>query len=466
MIGIAAGAFRSTFGPGIRGIGEIKEISEAGAAREAQVRDGSADRRRAARRVIISNGLKNFHLSSAASEADKRGALVALFCGLFPKRWIRAALAATGLGRLQKAGKLLGRTVDIDERKVCIFLAAELLGDFGLLALRYRSTKIYGSRLSAYSMRKFADSAARWLRRSQTPCEIYHYRAGYGLSSLSVAKRQGAILLCDHSIAHPLTLDALIEDGGILKRLTDRAQLEPFWKHVLDDIEQADHVVVNSSFVRETFRRVRFPLDKLTVIYLGVDDVFLRSIPPRQEKKSQEPLRFLFAGSFSDRKGAKILLDAILRLPSEGWTLQLAGTIELQLENALRDVESKCPVEHLGNLTREQLASAMTQADVFVFPSLAEGSARVIFEAMACGCFIVTTPNSGSIVEDGVHGRVVAPGDVDMLTCALVATIDDPSVASIGEANARLIQQDYRQHAYGERMAELYERLAQAKTTA
>ena len=58
-------------------------------------------------RVIVTNGFKNFHLSSAASEADRRGALVAFYFGFYPKRLMRLVIAATGLDRINRFGKLL-----------------------------------------------------------------------------------------------------------------------------------------------------------------------------------------------------------------------------------------------------------------------------------------------------------------------------------------------------------------------
>ncbi len=414
-------------------------------------------------RVIIANGFKNFHLSSAAAEADKRGALVALFNGLYPKKWIAAIIARLRLSGQRRLKRFFGREVDIDERRVRMFVMADILNDCALLAGRPDANRSFVPKLHALSMRMFGDAAATALRRTKRQFEIYHYRSGFGLASLKEARRKGAILLCDHSIAHPLVLRRLISDRGALNELSDRANLDPMSQLVISDIEEADHVVVNSHFVKDTFRHVGFPTEKLSVVYFGVDDVFLRSIPARRTREPGERLRLMFAGSFCDRKGAAALLDAISRLPVAGWSLSLAGAIEPHLENAVRQAERNYPVRRLGNLTREQLARAMCEADVFVFPSLAEGSARVVFEAMACGCYIVTTPNAGSIVEDGVHGRIVAPGDANALADALNAAIEDRSVAAIGHANAALIGEKYRQRAYGEKMAALYESLARKK---
>jgi glycosyltransferase involved in cell wall biosynthesis len=55
------------------------------------------------------------------------------------------------------------------------------------------------------------------------------------------------------------------------------------------------------------------------------------------------------------------------------------------------------------------------QASVFVLPSLVEGNAKVIYEAMACGLPVIVTPNTGAEITDGIEGAVVAARDVEGL---------------------------------------------------
>jgi glycosyltransferase involved in cell wall biosynthesis len=99
----------------------------------------------------------------------------------------------------------------------------------------------------------------------------------------------------------------------------------------------------------------------------------------------------------------------------------------------------------------------MSRADVFIFPSLAEGSARVIFEALACGCFVITTPNSGSIVEEGVHGSVVSAGDSSSLARAVEnAFRSRDAISVIGRNNAQLVREKFTQRDYGNQLANLY----------
>ena len=68
----------------------------------------------------------------------------------------------------------------------------------------------------------------------------------------------------------------------------------------------------------------------------------------------------------------------------------------------------------------------MAAADVFVFPSLFEGSAVVTYEALACGLPSVVTPNAGSVVRDGLEGFVVPPRDVEALAARMEQLGDDP----------------------------------------
>jgi glycosyltransferase involved in cell wall biosynthesis len=142
------------------------------------------------------------------------------------------------------------------------------------------------------------------------------------------------------------------------------------------------------------------------------------------------------------------------------WRLEIAGPLGVNIVGRHRDFFSNPRVECVGRLSRKDLAQAMSRADVFVFPSLAEGSARVIFEALACGCYVITTPNSGSIVEGGVHGSVVPPGD----SCSLAGAIEyafhhRAKIAEIGRNNAQVVRDEFTQRNYGNQLTVLYKTL-------
>jgi glycosyltransferase involved in cell wall biosynthesis len=79
----------------------------------------------------------------------------------------------------------------------------------------------------------------------------------------------------------------------------------------------------------------------------------------------------------------------------------------------------------------------MASADVFVFPSLFEGSAVVTYEAMACGLPSVVTPNAGSVARDGVEGFEVPARDVSQLAERMARLGNDPELRARMSAAAR-----------------------------
>jgi glycosyltransferase involved in cell wall biosynthesis len=103
-------------------------------------------------------------------------------------------------------------------------------------------------------------------------------------------------------------------------------------------------------------------------------------------------------------------------------------------------------------------------ADVFLLPSICEGSALAIHEALAAGLPVVTTPNSGSVVRDGVDGYVVPVRDVDAIVDRLTRLIDPVLRAEMGR-NARARAAEFNKAIYTDRLAKiLIERFRSGRT--
>jgi glycosyltransferase involved in cell wall biosynthesis len=291
--------------------------------------------------------------------------------------------------------------------------------------------------------------------------DLYHYRSCFGLGSVKAAKNLGAMTLCDQSIAHPRVLSYMVENqgsfppqGGVSpKTLVDR--------YTELDLHQADHVLVNSDFVKKTCVHAGMKPEKIHVIYLGVEDKYLQGVPAfdKDQINRREKL-LMYAGGLQVRKGVWQLIEVFGAQSKHALTVVGAAEPALANDSKIKTFQAAKNLELHGYLSRVELARLMTQHSIFVFPSLCEGSARVVFEAMACGCYVITTPNAGSIVQDGVHGRLVFPGDSLALNAAVDWAVANRScVAEIGWRNAQLIRKDYRQSAYGEKVMALYNQL-------
>jgi|SRR3989339_121588 len=408
--------------------------------------------------VVISNGLNRFHLAPLAAEMARREVLAGFITAGYPIGWQRRL--AEMFPKHPRWKRFLDRREPIDEKLVHSFATAEFLWHCGnsLLASTEHLRRIFDSAaIHTYSLQ------ARTVLGKLQP-DVYHYRSCFGLSSVDVAKRMGAVALCDHSAAHPRMISFIVDNGGrfpseggeppkiSLERLMDR------------DMAQADHTLVNSEFVKKTCVHVGMDQSRIHVIYLGVDDKFLEKVPTldRDQIRNRRAGSILFAGSWRFSKGAWSIVCAFEAMEGN-WQLSIAGGIEPELA---RDVKMKAflqspQVTVLGSLLRTELARKMVEHRIFVFPSLCEGSARVVFEALACGCYVITTPNTGSIVEDGIHGRLIPPGDTVALRESIAWAMDHPAeVAEIGWQNAQLVRSHYRQRDYGDKVLALYHKLS------
>jgi glycosyltransferase involved in cell wall biosynthesis len=269
-------------------------------------------------------------------------------------------------------------------------------------------------------------------------------------------------VLIDHSIAHPRALAQMIETGG--SYIADQqVKLEPMWRFAEADLWEADLIIANSDFVKQTLVDCGIPLERVAVLYWGVDsemESYLEGLP-RKRPPIEAGVKFLFAGSVERRKGADLLLKAFAELQQDDWQLTIAGPVQADLRqrvSALRDPR----VRVLGPVSREELARLMLSHHVFVFPTLAEGSARVVFEAMAAGMAIVTTPNAGSVVEDRRHGLLIQAGSRQSTVDAVGAFLgpERERIMTYGRAADALIKREYHSGAYKAKLVALYRDIA------
>jgi alpha-maltose-1-phosphate synthase len=224
----------------------------------------------------------------------------------------------------------------------------------------------------------------------------------------------------------------------------DRTLLAWLYQRRLRDLALADRVLVPSDHIAETLARHGTSTRKIRVIPYAAD---CRRFCPPERKHFGPDCTFLFAGGVSHRKGIKYLLEAWQRIRRPGWRLQLLGQLpagHAPLEPYLKSVEL------LGRVSQSEMPARMASADVFVFPSLFEGSAVVTYEALASGLPSVVTPNAGSVVRDGLEGFIVPASQVNGLACRMEQLGSDTALRArmASAARSRALAFDWpRYHA-------------------
>jgi glycosyltransferase involved in cell wall biosynthesis len=113
-----------------------------------------------------------------------------------------------------------------------------------------------------------------------------------------------------------------------------------------------------------------------------------------------------------------------------------------------------------GPVSRDRTEEFYRSADLFVLPTLSDGFALTQLEAMAYGLPVITTPNCGEVVSDGVDGFIVPASDVNALAEALQLILQDPEkLQAMSEATGAKLEQ-FSLKRLGHNLAGLEQRLA------
>ena len=187
----------------------------------------------------------------------------------------------------------------------------------------------------------------------------------------------------------------------------DEPTIEPEATRLYEQtVLRCDYLFSNSCVVQRSLLR-EYGLSS-QIIPTGVDTQFFT---PDWERPRNSRLRVLFVGSLREFKQPQFLLSAAARFAQADF--RIAGTGPLGPELAARIARDDLRnVALLGQLNAEQLREEYRRADVFLFPSVWEGSPKVALEAAACGLPVLVRSNySPETVVHGTTGYQAASDD-------------------------------------------------------
>ena len=290
------------------------------------------------------------------------------------------------------------------------------------------------------------------------PFDIIHdnQTLGYGIWLM---KQSGRPVVAN--IHHPIAIDrdnALKQARNIGQRISRMFWYPWVMQHKVAD--QLDHIITGSAASADSIvEAVGIPRDEIRVIHDGVETEVFRPI----DSIASEPNRVLFVGNSEDRnKGVRYLLKALQRLRAEvPFHLRVVhhpgsrGAPRLVQELGLHG-----RVTFLEQLSTEELVREYNSAQLLVSPSLYEGFGLPAAEALACGTPVIATSAGAlpEIVEDGVSGMIVPPGDAPALATAIATLIQEPErCLAMGQAGTRRIRERFSWRQTAEETLELYE---------
>lgn len=354
--------------------------------------------------------------------------------------------------RASHRGGFLGRAVAYDNRQTEI--PARLI-----YSLRWHPVRLLSSLDRPYyygAKKKYLDwVASRHLKTGRY--DLFHSWSGDCLQSLRVTKKLGIPSIVEIPTWHR-------DRGKVGERppsstpdtaRTWKENLLQTRERFIEEYDLADLLFVLSQKAADTFRVQGFTEDKLYYLPRGVD-------VDRFKPGPRPPIfRAIFSGALIERKGIHHLLEAWHRLDLKDAELWLVGSVHDEakphLKNFWRD-----NIKVVG--FKRDVENYLSQATIHVFPSQCEGSAKVVYEAAACGLPQITTREAGDVVNNGVEGIIIQPGNVGELAAAILELYRHPeTVARMSEAARRRVVDNFTWDHFRTRLLIAYEKAMRMK---
>lgn len=284
-----------------------------------------------------------------------------------------------------------------------------------------------------------------WAIHNLKGIDCIHVLQDYENKVIRVANKKNIKIVYEQITAY--YMERFFDDKSIGEDLKQRENLQ-----IVDYILTASDFVKKSILGIEENKNVE---NKITVIPYGTNtQQFSYKI---RQYKSGEILRLLVVASISKRKGIEFLLDAMEKLKNEPVKLSVIGVSTTSNGQELVD-RMNCMenVEYIGRIPHEQICEYFDINDVFILPSLAEGSSLSVYEALASGMPCVVTRNTGSVVTDGIDGIIIEVKNADSIVVAVEKFVQNPELVYKMSCNAQNTMNKYSWKKYEKKIACFY----------
>jgi glycosyltransferase involved in cell wall biosynthesis len=285
--------------------------------------------------------------------------------------------------------------------------------------------KLLKERLSDLFYPAYHDLWQLGVRLNWRPTPLLHVMAhGTSRQLIEKTKREGSIVIGEVVNTHPIHRDRLLTDEENKRGIPHITRINRQQQRLIEEVKMYDCVLAPSAIVRESFIQQGVPAGIIKVIPYAAN--VKRFYPLEKRGKDTDRFNILCVGHVSLRKGQLYLLEAVKQLNDKRLHVTLIGQIEPRIEPLLAPYQHL--FTHIPRVDNAQLNEYYNCADVFVLPSLEEGLAVVLCEALATGLPIIATRESGAaeIIEHDRSGKIVSASSATQLANAIAEMANSP----------------------------------------
>jgi glycosyltransferase involved in cell wall biosynthesis len=307
------------------------------------------------------------------------------------------------------------KTNGIDLCKVKVDPYSDLFRSFMQRTRRLRGDNFY----ERHHFTQFIDW--RVAQRINGGANIFVAESQIALHSFRKARSLGMSVILDRTNSHICHQSKIVDQEFRRHGLDFRINSLPVIQKALAEYDEADYIFVLSNYVKDTFLEHGVPESKIRVVTSGID---LTHFHP--SVKEDDIFRLIYCGALCMKKGVHILLKAYSELKLPNSELWLIGPQSKDIHPYLEHYK-EC-FRLIGVVPNYKLRLFYSQGSVFIMPSLEEGLAKVVIEAMACGLPVIATHNTGAadVVREGIDGYILPSRNVKRLQEAILWMYNHP----------------------------------------
>lgn len=226
-----------------------------------------------------------------------------------------------------------------------------------------------------------------------------------------------------------------------------------------ENLYAADCIIAGSDFVKKSIEaRIKDTniYNKIVVVPYGADTS--KFVYKERDFSEGKTLKLIIVACVTAGKGFEYLLDAMEMVKNYNVKLTVIGKSSPEESDLRERLEMMDNTNYVGVVPHEQISNYYADADVFVLPSLAEGSSLSVYEALASGLPCIVTNNTGSVIKDGYDGLIVKTKDAESIACAVKQFIDEPELVRTMSKNAGDTIRKYTWEHYENEISAIYKK--------
>lgn len=223
-----------------------------------------------------------------------------------------------------------------------------------------------------------------------------------------------------------------------------------------ENFDMADYILMASGFVKESienhYRNIYS--NKYHIIPYGASVEAFRY--RKRHRKSNEPLKILSVANISKRKGTDYMIEALKCFDSSKVYLTMIGLPDESGKQMMQEINKVDSISYVGRVPHSKINEFFYSNDVFILPSLAEGSSLSVYEAIASGMPCIVTNNVGSIITHMKDGIVIPSKDTQAIVEAINKMYNEPGLLEFMSEQTKNTIAEFTWDKYEKKIADFY----------